>query len=473
MIKITRNIFWILCLLLFAGTLFAEDPIADRFMSAANDQYSAGNYEKAYEYINKVLAMYRGGLLPENAAVMAEMIYYSYLQQLRTAGDEDNLDLVKVWLQDFPAVESSRIRTLIASFEKDIEKKEKEIAAAQAAEVQAAKAASASSGGGVAHDDTLLKELAATIEKEAEMLSQVSSQNETFQRAMELSSQQSENMNKTILLIVLGVGCALIIVFIVIIIGVVVSAKNSKRQQEQFAATLQVVAEMSRIPSEHLMLDGVTGVYGDSQLRLVGSSSVNANGLPEPEVDEKEMQLIREFAVRCEQIGNEIDVMTGRKNNSKNISEMVYKISMELGIRKDTAMLYFCAAMVYDIGFLELDKDLLQADSLTEEQKYSIRAHVKPASDAFDFIPEKYRSVFKQAAATHHENMDGSGYPSGLVSSEIPEIARMIHVVESFVSLISRRNYRAIYDKESAVQELMNHPELYDESIVKVLDSIV
>ncbi|MBO5117603.1 MAG: hypothetical protein J6C25_08870, partial [Treponema sp.] len=255
MIKITKNIFWILCLLLFAGTLFAEDPIADRFMSAANDQYSAGNYEKAYEYINKVLAMYRGGLLPENAAVMAEMIYYSYLQQLRTAGDEDNLDLVKVWLQDFPAVESSRIRTLIASFEKDIEKKEKEIAAAQAAEVQAAKAASASSGGGVAHDDTLLKELAATIEKEAEMLNQVSSQNETFQRAMELSSQQSENMNKTILLIVLGVGCALIIVFIVIIIGVVVSAKNSKRQQEQFAATLQVVAEMSRIPSEHLMLD--------------------------------------------------------------------------------------------------------------------------------------------------------------------------------------------------------------------------
>lgn len=326
----------------------------------------------------------------------------------------------------------------------------------------------------------MLKELAAdradreaTRQHETEIFNQISSQTESLQRTMELSSQQNENMNKTIMLIVLCIGGALIIVFIAIIIGVVVNAKNSKRQQEQFAATLQVVAEMSRIPSEHLMLDGVTGVYGDSQLRLVGSSSVNANGLPEPEVDEKEMQVIREFAVRCEQIGNEIDVMTGRKNNSKNISEMVYKICMELGIRKDTAMLYFCAAMVYDIGFLDLDKDLLQAESLTEEQKYSIRAHVKPASDVFDFIPEKYRNVFKQAAATHHENMDGSGYPSGLVGEEIPEIARMIHVVESFVSLISRRNYRAIYDKETAVQELRNHPELYDETIVKVLDSIV
>jgi len=69
--------------------------------------------------------------------------------------------------------------------------------------------------------------------------------------------------------------------------------------------------------------------------------------------------------------------------------------------------------------------------------------------------------------------MDGTGYPSGLKGTEIPQIAKIIHVVETFISLISRRSYREIFDKESAVQELKNHPELYDKEIVEILDSIV
>ncbi|MBR5866885.1 MAG: hypothetical protein IKZ04_03145, partial [Spirochaetaceae bacterium] len=104
---------------------------------------------------------------------------------------------------------------------------------------------------------------------------------------------------------------------------------------------------------------------------------------------------------------------------------------------------------------------------------YKIRSHVKPEDNAFDFIPEKYRRVFTEATAMHHENMDGTGYPAGLKGNEISQIARIIHVVETFVSLISRRNYRAIFDKESAIIELRNHPELYDIEIVDVLDSIV
>lgn len=55
-----------------------------------------------------------------------------------------------------------------------------------------------------------------------------------------------------------------------------------------------------------------------------------------------------------------------------------------------------------------------------------------------------------------------AGYPAGTPGDKIPEIARMIHVVETFISLISRRSYRAIFDKESAREELKNLPELYD-----------
>ena len=82
-------------------------------------------------------------------------------------------------------------------------------------------------------------------------------------------------------------------------------------------------------------------------------------------------------------------------------------------------------------------------------------------------------SVFADGVLMHHENMDGSGYPEGLSGSRIPYIARLIRVAESFVALISRRNYRVIFDKESAVAELRSSPGLYDSEIVDVLETII
>ena len=88
------------------------------------------------------------------------------------------------------------------------------------------------------------------------------------------------------------------------------------------------------------------------------------------------------------------------------------------------------------------------------------------------FVPKKYWQIFEEAAKYHHENTDGSGY-HGLAGDEIPQIARLIHVAESYNSLISRRNYKQIQDKESAIQELESKPNLYDVDVVKVLDAIV
>ena len=73
----------------------------------------------------------------------------------------------------------------------------------------------------------------------------------------------------------------------------------------------------------------------------------------------------------------------------------------------------------------------------------------------------------------HHENIDGSGYPNGLKGEEIPQVARLIHVAESYVSLSSKRSYRGAMDKESAVATLREQKNLYDEVVVDALDKIV
>ena len=56
---------------------------------------------------------------------------------------------------------------------------------------------------------------------------------------------------------------------------------------------------------------------------------------------------------------------------------------------------------------------------------------------------------------------------------EIPQIARLIRVAESYVSLSSRRSYRGAMDKESAVAALREQENLYDKDVVDVLEQIV
>jgi HD-GYP domain-containing protein (c-di-GMP phosphodiesterase class II) len=152
---------------------------------------------------------------------------------------------------------------------------------------------------------------------------------------------------------------------------------------------------------------------------------------------------------------------------------MIFKIAQHMGLGEYKSMLYFCAAMVYDIGFLNIDSSLLDETTLTEEQKYIIRSHVNEGTKNLDFVPEKFKPVFAEAITMHHENLDGSGYPTGLKSDEIPAIARMIRLVESFIAQVSKRNYRGIFDKETAIEELRKHPEWYDLEMLDILDKMI
>jgi len=207
-------------------------------------------------------------------------------------------------------------------------------------------------------------------------------------------------------------------------------------------------------------------------LRLIGSGTPESNIPPEPETVAAKSEFDG-LVKKCREVGLQIDQATARKNNAKNVAEMVYKVSQEMGLTQYESMVYYAVSLVYDIGFLEIDQALLMADNLTEDQKFEIRNHVKQGLAQISFVPEAYMSVFADGVLMHHENMDGSGYPEGLEGSRIPYIARVIHVAESFNALISKRSYREIYDKESAVEELRKKPGLYDPSIVEILERII
>ncbi len=489
-----RKIVTVLCCTLAAAFVFAaDDALVSRYLNEANDQYSVGNHAKAFSYINTVLGSFKEEALPDNIEVISETIYYAYLVQIKDAKDKAGFAAVKEKLIEFPFLSSDRIaRTvkIINTFESQDSAwgaDPAKVAAVSAgnqtgstsAQTGVAAPAGANSGRTTLELQLALESVRQQSSEQTQKVNDVfqqellDTQKAAYESALLQSKEATGTNNRILILALLLLAGVCFIIFILVVINMVINVKNAKTQNEKFVETLQTVSQLVRVPSALAPLGIFQPIYGaDTEMRMIGSGAAET-GLPGPPATEEEKAALNELAHKCKEIGLQIDQVTGRKNNSKNVAEMIFKIAQEMGIGSYEATIFFAVGMAYDIGFLEIDAKLLTAEMLTDDQKYEIRNHVKQGLAQLSFVPEKYTGVFADGVLMHHENMDGSGYPEGLSGNRIPYIARLIHVAESFVALISRRNYRDIYDKESAIAELRKKPGLYDQQIVDVLDRLI
>ena len=484
--KLKRIVIALLVFFFTAQVFAATTDLAVRFLDKANEAFEEDNIEDAYKYVNQALAVAKDEDSQANVLIFAQTVYKVKLQKIQQKYDDMALIDIKMNLEKYPNVESTSIKKLIKQIETDQENKEK---AAQKAETaaqrkveqerfEAQQESMEAQSKAIKEQAEAMKEQAKASKEQAEATKQ--SQQEMKSALESIGTSFNENAREqkrsTRVIAFSIIGIAILIVFIVILIMVIVrkAAKASQIQQEQYVQAFKMLAA-NQSQTNRLMLGGITDIYGGNpSLRIAGSSTwAPAAALPDVTFSEEDEEELKQLAIKCEEIGQQIDNVTGRKNNSKNVSELVYKLSIQLGLPQGMAMLNFCAAMIYDAGFLAIDPDLLVATQLTEEEKKAMKEHVNLAEKHLEFVPKKYWSVFEDAATKHHENIDGTGYPHGLSGDEIPQIARLIRVAESYVSLSSKRAYRDAMDKETAVNTLKEQPGIYDTEVVDALDKIV
>ena len=484
--KLKRIVIALLVVFFTAQVFAATTDLAVRFLDKANEAFEEDNIEDAYKYVNQALAVAKDEDSQANVLIFAQTVYKVKLQKIQQKYDDMALIDIKMNLEKYPNVESTSIKKLIKQIETDQENKEK---AAQKAETaaqrkveqerfEAQQESMEAQSKAIKEHAEAMKEQAKASKEQAEATKQ--SQQEMKSALESIGTSFNENAREqkrsTRVIAFSIIGIAILIVFIVILIMVIVrkAAKASQIQQEQYVQAFKMLAA-NQSQTNRLMLGGITDIYGGNpSLRIAGSSTwAPAAALPDVTFSEEDEDELKQLAIKCEEIGQQIDNVTGRKNNSKNVSELVYKLSIQLGLPQGMAMLNFCASMIYDAGFLAIDPDLLVATQLTEEEKKAMKEHVNLAEKHLEFVPKKYWSVFEDAATKHHENIDGTGYPHGLSGDEIPQIARLIRVAESYVSLSSKRAYRDAMDKETAVNTLKEQPGIYDTEVVDALDKIV
>ncbi|MDD7610956.1 MAG: hypothetical protein PUJ82_08570 [Spirochaetales bacterium] len=478
-----KKILFSIIILACSVTLFAATTdLSVRFLDKANLAFEDNNIEDAYKYVNQALAVAKDKESQANVLYFAQTVYSVKLQNLLGNYDEMAFIDIQMNLEKYPNVENTKIKKLI----KQIETEQANIAkAAEKAEVQAQRKIEAERF--EAQQESLeaqtqaLKEQADAFKQQIEVTKTTQAE---FKNALETglkdmgnafteSAKEQKRSTKVIAFAVIGIAIIILIVVLLIIVLVRHGIKQQKIQQENYVQAFKMLAATQN-QTNRIMLGGAVDLYGQGNLRIAGSSTwAPAQALPDVPYTEEDEEELKQLAIKCEEIGQKIDSVTGRKNNSKNVSEIVYKLSIQLGLPQGLAMLNFCAAMIYDAGFLGIDPDLLSSTTLSEEEKEAMKEHVNLAEKYLSFVPKKYWNVFEDAAMKHHENIDGTGYPKGLKGDEIPQIARLIRVAESYVSLSSRRSYRGAMDKESAVAALREQENLYDKDVVDVLEQIV
>ena len=144
---------------------------------------------------------------------------------------------------------------------------------------------------------------------------------------------------------------------------------------------------------------------------------------------------------------------TYTRGHSDRVSEYSVLIGEKLGLPEDQIKTLRIGGLFHDIGKIGIpDSILLKPDKLSDDEYSQIKnhpsigAHILGSAEIFkDIIP-----IVKH----HHERYDGNGYPSRLKGEEIPFIARIAAVADTFDAMTSRRSYRGPIDIEHVKEEI-------------------
>jgi diguanylate cyclase (GGDEF)-like protein len=125
------------------------------------------------------------------------------------------------------------------------------------------------------------------------------------------------------------------------------------------------------------------------------------------------------------------------------------------------------AAYLHDIGKLEIPEDVLnKRERLTNEEFQMFKDHPQVGVDLIHHI--KPFKPFIPLIKYHHERYDGRGYPCGLKGKEIPYLARMLTIADSFDAMTSNRPYNVRKNHEEGIQELRaNSGTQFDPELVE------
>jgi len=155
-------------------------------------------------------------------------------------------------------------------------------------------------------------------------------------------------------------------------------------------------------------------------------------------------------------------------NSTTNLTVVLKDVARRMGLTVDETTTLRYVFAVYDLGLAHVGYNIIkQPGQLTEAERKSVEQHTIIGTDMLK--PIEMSATVRDAVLYHHENFDGSGYPGRLAGEEIPVLARIIRVADTFRALVSHRPYQKQYSVKEATDVLRQRSGSYfDPAIVRV-----
>jgi len=161
-------------------------------------------------------------------------------------------------------------------------------------------------------------------------------------------------------------------------------------------------------------------------------------------------------------------------HHSVNVAVYAVAVGKYMGMNESELSLLCQAGMCHDLGKKNIPLEILnKPGKLTDEEFDIIKSHPKYSYDILYDNPN-ISSVVRQAVICHHENENGSGYPFGKNGSQLPLIAKIIHGVDVYDALTSKRPYKDPYSPVEAFEYLIGGKNLlFNEEVIDAMRCVI
>jgi len=151
------------------------------------------------------------------------------------------------------------------------------------------------------------------------------------------------------------------------------------------------------------------------------------------------------------------DAYTG--GHSEQVAYLAFQLALKLNLSRKQATEIYWAGIVHDIGKIGVGYEIInKKGKLSAEEYEAIKMHPVYGYDII--IKSQELKEIALLVRHHHEWYNGSGYPDGIKTNDIPYSAQILTVADAVSSMSTSRPYSNIKDNDLIIKEL----ELYSDS---------
>ncbi len=151
------------------------------------------------------------------------------------------------------------------------------------------------------------------------------------------------------------------------------------------------------------------------------------------------------------------------------VASLSLLVGRQAGLNMSNLVNLGMAALLMNIGYIRLQAGLIDnLEKTSDEESKEIKKHPKIGCDLL-IQTKRFSPEVSQAVLQHHERCNGSGYPSGLMGTQMSTFAKIIAIVDSYYTLVSKRPVKQTLLPHEAIEYIMAYSgDLFDTELVQL-----